>query len=132
MNPAGTKCQKYLFSLSLNPPQNESVPVEVFEDAIDRVQQNLGLENQPRAIVFHEKDGRRHAHCVWSRIDSTAMKAIEVPYYKNRLMDISLDLYIEHDWQMPAGMIDREQKSPLNYSLEEYQQPNGPDIMRSL
>ena len=118
----GTKCQKYLFSLSLNPPQNESVPVEAFEDAIERVEKKLGLVGQPRAIIFHEKDGRRHAHCVWSRIDSAEMKAIEVPYFKNRLMDISRALYIEHDWDMPAGMIDRTQRSPLNYTLADYQQ----------
>ena len=35
-----------------------------------RSKRKLGLDDQPRAIVFHEKDGRRHAHVVWSRIDS--------------------------------------------------------------
>ena len=29
-----TQCQKYLFSLSLNPPMEAEVPVEVFEQAV--------------------------------------------------------------------------------------------------
>jgi hypothetical protein len=30
------------------------------------------LNGQPRVIVFHEKNGRRHAHCVWSRISTSS------------------------------------------------------------
>ena len=54
----GTKCRQYLFSLSLSPPQQEQVPVKVFEETINRIEDRLGLEGQPRAIVFHEKEGR--------------------------------------------------------------------------
>lgn len=62
-----TKCRQFMFSLSLNPPPNEQVRTEDFEKAIDRAECELGLTGQPRAIVFHEKEGRRHAHAVWSR-----------------------------------------------------------------
>ena len=55
----GTRCKQFLFSLSLNPPEHESVPIEVFEDAIFRIEHKLGLSGQPRSIVFHEKEGRR-------------------------------------------------------------------------
>ncbi|MBL4813278.1 MAG: hypothetical protein JKX69_13195 [Rhodobacteraceae bacterium] len=64
-----TQCQKNLFSLSLDPPPDQPVPVDVFEATIRDVERKLGLTGQPRAIVFHAKNGRRHAHCVWSRID---------------------------------------------------------------
>lgn len=49
----GTNCRQYLFSLSLNPPQQEQVPVELFEETINRIEDRLGLQGQPRAIVFH-------------------------------------------------------------------------------
>ncbi|MBK8085691.1 MAG: hypothetical protein IPK28_18660 [Devosia sp.] len=71
----GTRCKQFLFSLSLSPPPDERVAVEVFEKAIDKIEARLSLIGQPRAIVFHEKDGRRHAHCVWSRIDPKTMTA---------------------------------------------------------
>ncbi|UWQ73615.1 relaxase/mobilization nuclease domain-containing protein [Leisingera sp. M658] len=118
----GTRCQKHLFSLSLNPPEHEDVPVEAFEAAIARAESRLGLEDQPRAIVFHEKEGRRHAHAVWSRIDEQRMKAIELPYYKTRLNEVSRELYLEHGWRMPDGFKDKKNRDPLSFTLEEWQQ----------
>lgn len=41
-------------------------------EAIAEIERKLGLENQPLAILFHEKGGRRHAHFVWSRIDGSS------------------------------------------------------------
>ena len=118
----GTRCKQFMFSLSLNPPQNESVPIEAFENALDRIEAKLGLEGQPRAIVFHEKEGRRHAHCVWSRIDVEAMKAVNLPHYKFRLRDVSRELYIEHGWKMPRGLVNSQERNPLNFTRAEWQQ----------
>ena len=118
----GTKCKQYLFSLSLNPPETENVPVEAFEKAIGRIERELGLEGQPRAIVFHEKEARRHAHVVWSRIDGETMTARQLSFFKTRLRDISRELYLEHDWQMPRGLLNSEDRDPRNFTLEEWQQ----------
>lgn len=116
---AATQCQKYLFSLSLNPPPDAKVSVDVFENVAARAAKALGLGGQPRAIVFHEKNGRRHAHCVWSRIDTAHMKAISIPHYKRKLMALSRELYIEHGWDMPAGFEDWQKRDPLNFSRQE-------------
>ena len=118
----GTRCKNYLFSMSLNPPEGAYVETEVFEKTADMIEKKLGLENQPRAIVFHEKDGRRHAHVVWSRIDTEKMRAINLPHYKTKLRDVSRELYLEHDWDMPRGLQDRRLRDPLNFSREEWQQ----------
>ena len=118
----GTRCSRFMFSLSLSPPQNESVPAEIFEDALVRIEKKLGLEGQPRIIVFHEKHGRRHAHCVWSRIDAAEMKAIDQPFFKNRLKEISKQLYLDHGWQMPKGFIAKHLKNPLNFTRSEWEQ----------
>lgn len=118
----GTRCKQFLFSLSLSPPETENVPVDVFDDAIEAIEQKLGLSGQPRAVVFHEKDGRRHAHCVWSRIDIETMTAINLPHYKLKLRDVSRQLYIEHGWSMPKGLMNSQEGNPLNFSREEWQQ----------
>lgn len=118
----GTRCKQFLFSLSLNPPESEAVPIDAFEKAIDSVEEKLGLAGQPRAIVFHEKQGRRHAHCVWSRIDVNEMKAINLPHYKLKLRDVSRELYLEHEWKMPRGLANSEERDPLNFTLAEWQQ----------
>lgn len=118
----GTKCKQFLFSLSLNPPLDENVSTDVFEDTLNRIERKLGLTNQPRAIVFHEKHNRRHAHAVWSRIDTTKMRAINLPHYKMKLQDISRELYQEHNWKMPDGFKLDKEPDKLNFSLEEWQQ----------
>ena len=118
----GTRCKQFMFSLSLSPPQNENVPIEVFKNAISQIEKKLGLEDQARAIVFHEKEGRRHAHVVWSRIKVDKMKAINLPHYKLKLRDVSRELYLEHGWKMPQGLTNSRLRDPANFSLAEWQQ----------
>lgn len=118
----GTKCRQYLFSLSLSPPEHARVPVGVFESAIDRIELRLGLEGQPRAIVFHEKEGRRHAHCVWSRIDADSMTARQMSFFKTKLVSMSRELYLENGWKLPRGLESAAERNPTNFTLAEWQQ----------
>jgi len=118
----GTKCKQYLFSLSLNPPPQEKVSTEQFEAAVNKVEDRLGLTGQPRAIVFHEKEGRRHAHAVWSRIKTDEMKAVQLSFSHQELRQVSRELYIEHGWEMPRGLLDSEARHPKNFTLAEWQQ----------
>lgn len=133
----GTQCKRFMFSLSLSPPEDEKVPVEVFEQALEAIEKKLNMEDQPRVLVFHEKEGRRHAHAVYSRIDSETMTAIDLPYFKNKLMDVSKSLYLEHGWKMPDGFRDKDRGNPLNYTRAEWQQAmrigrKATDIKREL
>lgn len=118
----GTKCRQYLFSLSLSPPERATVPEDTFERAIEHIEEKLGLSGQPRAIVFHEKEGRRHAHCVWSRIDAETMTARPLPYFKRKLMDVSRELYLDHGWKLPRGFENAAERNPTNFTLAEWQQ----------
>jgi hypothetical protein len=118
----GTRCKQFLYSLSLSPPPNEKVKTESFEAAIEQVEHSLGLIDQPRAIVFHEKDGRRHCHAVWSRIDGEKMKAINIAHPKYKLRDISRELFIEHGWQMPRGLMNSQERDIRNFTHDEWQQ----------
>ena len=118
----GTRCQQFLFSLSFNPPPQERVHTEVFEDAITRAETKLGLTDQPRVVIFHEKEGRRHAHVVWSRIDTEEMKAVQLSFTHRKLQDLSRELYHEHGWRMPDGLADKSRSDPRNFTLDEWQQ----------
>ena len=118
----GTRCSQFLFSVSLNPPAKENVRIEVFEKAIEAIEERNGLTGQPRVVVFHEKEGRRHAHAVWSRIDAETMTAKPMSFYKNKLQEVSRQLYLENGWQMPRGLVDKANRDPRNFSLAEWQQ----------
>lgn len=117
-----TQCKQFLFSLSLSPPQDHIGSEQDFLDATDRAEKALGLNGQPRAIIMHEKEGRRHAHVVWSRIDGDALKAINLPHFKNKLTNLSRELYLDRGWALPEGLQTNGGKSPLNFSLAEWQQ----------
>ena len=118
----GTKCQQFLFSVSLNPPAEESVRIDVFEHACAMIEERLGLKGQPRIIVFHEKEGRRHAHAVWSRIEPESMTARPLPFFKTKLRDIAKQLFLENGWRLPQGFVDSQLRDPRNFTLAEWQQ----------
>ncbi|MFN5643144.1 MAG: relaxase/mobilization nuclease domain-containing protein [Sphingomonadales bacterium] len=118
----GTKCQRYLFSMSLSPPAHESVRIETFEKAISDIEERLGLTGQPRVIVFHEKEGRRHCHAVWSRINAESMTAIDMPFFKNKLQALAKDIYLENGLAMPKGFANPRLRDARNFSLDEWQQ----------
>ncbi|EFO32990.1 Ti-type conjugative transfer relaxase TraA [Roseibium sp. TrichSKD4] len=116
-----TNCKQYLFSLSLSPPEEANVSNADFEVAIAQAMKRLGLADQPHVVIFHEKHARRHAHLVVSRIDAGSMTAINLSFFKDRLCDLSRELFLQHGWELPQGHVDRKLSDPLNYSLEEYQ-----------
>ena len=118
----GTRCKQHLFSVSLSPPETENVPTSVFEKAVEQIEKAHGLDRQPRVVVFHEKEGRRHAHCVWSRIDAETMTARPLPHFKLKLREISKDLYLENGWRLPRGLVNSAERDPRNFTLAEWQQ----------
>lgn len=118
----GTKCQQFLFSVSFNPPNGALASEADFERAVDAAEQRLGLTGQPRAIIIHEKEGRRHAHAVWSRIDAEEMRAVNMAHFKRKLTTLSRELFLDHDWPLPDGLRTNGGRNPLNFTLAEWQQ----------
>jgi len=117
-----TNCRQFMFSLSLSPPKDAIVVVQDFEYAIDQAMEKLGLAGQPRVILFHEKNARRHCHAVISRIDVEEMKGINLPFYKTRLTELSRELYLSHGWDLPKGLSDKSLANPMNFGLTEWQE----------
>lgn len=118
----GTRCRQPVFSMSMNPPKDAVVSQDDFVAAANRAEEALGLDGQPRVIIFHEKEGRLHAHVVWSRIDEEKMKAVNLPHFKNKLRALSKELFLEHGWDLPDGYRIDGWKNPLNFTLAEFQQ----------
>ncbi|MGH1406004.1 MAG: Ti-type conjugative transfer relaxase TraA [Rhodomicrobiaceae bacterium] len=110
-----TRCKQFMFSLSLSPPKDTVVTIEDYETAINEAAQRLGLSGQPKVVLFHEKCGRRHCHVVFSRIDTQHMKAINLSFFKDRLNELSHELFLIHGWEVPEGFQNREHSNPLNY-----------------
>jgi len=118
----GTRCRQPFFSVSFNPPPDKDVSHKAFEDAFDTVEQTLGLQGQPRVVVYHEKSARRHAHVIWLRVRIDDMKAIRMSHFKRKCAEVSRLLYLRHGWDMPAGFKDFRLKDPFHLTTAEWQQ----------
>lgn len=119
-----TKCSKYLYSLSVNPdPKQEGLSRDQYFDYINRIEAKLGLTGQPRAIVFHTKYDRAHAHVVWSRIDMDKEKAIQLSHDRPKLMDVTKEFARDHGLYLPDGYFkDNNLEKPRQNSLYEQHQ----------
>ena len=69
-------CKRPFYHASINTRADERLTPEQREQAIDRLEKELGLTGQPRVVVLHEKKDREHFHIVWSRIDIETMRTI--------------------------------------------------------
>jgi hypothetical protein len=121
-----TKCRKYLYSLSLNPDQRQGrLTREQYLDFIDRAEKRLGLENQPRAIVFHVKHGREHAHVVWSRIDTEKMRAVQMSNDHQKLRKVAQEFARDHGIELPDGLKN-------NKGAERYEDRKDQAVLREM
>ncbi len=99
-----TKSRNYLYSLSINPHVvNGPLTRAQYEDYAGRVEKALGLTGQPRALVFHIKDGREHCHVVWSRTDARAGRAIHLAFDHQKLMMVTREFARDHGLKLPPG-----------------------------
>lgn len=72
----GSRSNRHFYHASINTRADEMMTPEQWAKAVDRLERELNLDGQPRAVVFHLKEGRAHVHVVWSRIDLDKMTAI--------------------------------------------------------
>jgi len=71
----GTRCRKFLYSLSLNPDQSQGhLTREQYVELLDRTERSLNLVGQPRAVVFHEKRRRGAV----PRVSGCALSALTI------------------------------------------------------
>ncbi|OJU50098.1 MAG: relaxase [Mesorhizobium sp. 61-13] len=126
---SGTRCKEPLYSLAINP----SAPIsrDQYMAAIDHIEGRLGLSGQPRAVIFHVKNGREHCHVVWSRIDLDNMRAIGLSHDRMKLRTCARELAHAYGLTLPAGLAeDRgdarfEKNRDVNYAERSMAEASG-------
>lgn len=119
-----TRCEKYLYSLSINPdPAQGPLTRAQYMDYIARAEDALGLEDQPRAVVFHTKFGREHCHVVWSRINADERRAVHLAFDREKLMRVTRSFARDHDLALPAGYDKSRQVGQMSlYEMDQMRQ----------
>lgn len=72
----GTRGRKGLYHVNIDPEARYDMTRAEWTRAVEILAEELGLEGQPRAVVFHEKNGRQHVHVVWCRAYSHAWRSL--------------------------------------------------------
>lgn len=134
----GTKCKQPFFHVIVNPPESANLTREQFAAAFDKIEANFGLVDHARAVIFHEKNGREHAHVVYNRMYTShtfelgkkagqerptpIAKAKNMDFFKARLRETSQELHAAFELDMPAGLKNSQERDPLNFGIAEWQQ----------
>ncbi|MCP3385956.1 relaxase/mobilization nuclease domain-containing protein [Bradyrhizobium sp. CCGUVB4N] len=100
---AGTRTTKPFYHASINTREDEPLTDEQRVRAIDRLEAELGLYGQARAVVLHRKEGREHCHIVWSRIDLDRMTAISDSHNYRKHEQVARDLEREFGHERVQG-----------------------------
>jgi hypothetical protein len=95
-----THAQKPLFHTQVRLPKDEQLTREQWLEVADRIEKRLGFKGQPRAIVFHIKNGEEHMHIAWDRIDTEKERAIDPGLFKLKLKEVCRELEKEMGLQI--------------------------------
>jgi hypothetical protein len=119
----GTCAKRVLYHATINPRAEESLTERQWEKAADTLEHALGLYEQPRIVVEHEKSGRVYRHVVWSRVDFDTMTMIpdSWSYLAHQRTAAALEKEFGHK-VTPRNLRDGDHRTTERWSDEEYAQ----------
>ena len=89
---AGTKATKPFFHAYVRAPEGEELTRDQWQTFADRLEKQLGFDDQPRAMAFHHgANGEIDMHIAWSRIALASLTAIDPGLYKNKMKKLCRD-----------------------------------------
>jgi hypothetical protein len=92
MQAAATRAAKPFFHAYVRAPEGEKLSRDEWQTFADRLERQLGFDDQPRAVAFHHgANGESHMHIAWSRIDLASLTVIDPGLYKNKMKQLCRD-----------------------------------------
>jgi Relaxase/Mobilisation nuclease domain len=74
----GSQCVNFFYHVNINPVEVEQLTEEQWREAVNLLEENLGLKGHARFVVEHRKKNRTHRHVIWLRIDVRTMRAVRM------------------------------------------------------
>ena len=109
---AKTRSTKPFFHAYVRLIEGEALDRGQWQRVADRIEQQLGFQDQPRAVAFHHlANGETHMHLAWSRIDLEHECAIDPGLYKLKLKEVCRQLEHELGLTPVRNERDPEQKT---------------------
>ncbi|MEL7121253.1 MAG: relaxase/mobilization nuclease domain-containing protein [Bacteroidota bacterium] len=122
-----TKGKTGIFSVAINPREGDTLTPEQQVRAVQIIEEEFGLTNQPRIRVDHIKEGRAHSHVFWSTVDQENCKLVSLSHYKRRLQtradQMTHEFNLEHVRRTPNEQtlqVNNADRIQQNHSNKKY------------
>lgn len=112
MTSAHGRTSRPVHHVHIDPPPDCADPNSVITTFLDNYEREFGLENAPRAGVMHVKNGRRHAHVVWSLVREDA-SVVSLAHDHPRREKVSRIVEFEHGLPFTKGKHNRSAAAAL-------------------
>jgi hypothetical protein len=118
----GTKGRLGLYHANIDPDAKYEMSRDQWLRAVEVLEEELGLQGQPRAIVMHEKNGREHIHVVWARTDMDTMKlrSDSMNYQAHERASLRLEQEFGHE-HVPGKHAKRDREAQPEFPSAEAQ-----------
>jgi len=109
----------FMYQANINPRGEERLTEAQWREAIDTLENHLGLAGHQRVVVEHEKAGRVHRHVVWNRVDVETLRVADIGgnYFAHERVARTLELKFDlqrtaslHGERKPDGRPDRPEE----------------------
>lgn len=89
----------FMYVADISPRADERLTEEQWKEAVDTLENHLGLSGHQRIVMEHEKEGRTHRHVVWNRVDVETLRVKDIGgnFYTHER--VARDLEIKFDLQ---------------------------------
>ena len=122
----GARSERTLYHANIDWRIDEQMNDEQKNIAVRRLAEKLRMQDQPRVVVEHVKDGREHLHVVFGRIDLNTMTAIPDSHNFRKHEEIAAELEKEFGHERTRRALTRdkekEERPPQAPKFSEYQQ----------
>jgi hypothetical protein len=117
-----TKGKLGLYHANIDPDAKYDMTRDQWLRAVEVLEEELGLQGQPRAIVMHEKGGREHIHVVWARTDMDTMKlrSDSMNYQAHERASLRLEQEFGHE-HVPGKHAKRDREAQPEFPTAEAQ-----------
>lgn len=115
-----TKGKLGLYHANIDPDAKYEMTPQQWMRAVDILEEELGLQGQPRAVVMHEKNGREHIHVVWARadMDTLTLRSDSMNYQAHERASLRMEQEFGHDY-VPGKHAKRDRENQPEFPSAE-------------
>jgi hypothetical protein len=115
-----TKGKLGLYHANIDPDAKYEMTPHQWMRAVDILEEELGLQGQPRAVVMHEKNGREHIHVVWARadMDTLTLRSDSMNYQAHERASLRMEQEFGHDY-VPGKHAKRDRENQPEFPAAE-------------